>query len=408
MYIQLAWRNLWRNPKRTSVIMLAILIGVWSMIILSAFAEGMLESSIENGISTLTGHIQIHHNDFRDDPVIEHRMESPAEVDGALREKLPEGSRWAMRVRVNGIANNARHSSGVTIIGIDPQQEAEVSFIGNDAMLTGSYLSADDRQGILVGKAFAENMETEQSKKVVLMTQDRSGEIASRAFRISGIFEAEMESTEERFVFVSKAAAQEMLQLDNGITEIAVMLPERRKVEQAAEDLRAALSPETYSVETWTELLPLLEAYLNVFDGYLYLMYVVVFIAMGFGIVNTILMAVLERVREFGLLNALGMKARSIVKEVMLESCFLLLLGMLLGNLLGFGSVYIWSFYGLDLTAFAEGSEFIGMSRIIYPVLNPQDLLIANLVVLVLGLVVSLYPAIKATRFNPVDTLTRL
>jgi ABC-type antimicrobial peptide transport system permease subunit len=168
------------------------------------------------------------------------------------------------------------------------------------------------------------------------------------------------------------------------------------------------LSSDKYDVDTWQQLLPLLKTYLDVFKGYLYLMYIVVFIAMGFGIVNTILMAVMERIREFGLLNALGMKSRSIIKEVMIESFFLLVLGTSLGNVLGIFSVHAFSSNGIDFTAFAKGSEFWGMSRVIYPMVNVQNMIVANLVVLGLGVLVSLYPAVKATRFNPVDTLTRL
>jgi ABC-type lipoprotein release transport system permease subunit len=147
--------------------------------------------------------------------------------------------------------------------------------------------------------------------------------------------------------------------------------------------------------------------YLAVFEGYLYLMYVVVFIAMGFGIVNTILMAVMERMREFGLLQALGMKPVAIIKEVVLEACILLIIGMCIGNGIGCITGAVLSGIGIDLSAFAQGSEYVGMSRVIYPQLRVQDVAAANLVVFVLGVAVSLYPALKAARFHPVETLTR-
>jgi ABC-type lipoprotein release transport system permease subunit len=407
MYFQLAWRNLWRNPKRTIVIMLAILIGVWSMIVVSAFSQGALESSIQNGISTLTGHLQIHQKDYRDDPVVEHSIQDPGTITNALNNTLPSGSVWSARVRINGVVNNARHSGGITLVGIDPEREAKVSFIGT-AVTQGTYLDPEDMQGILIGRALAEKFETGKGKKLVLMSQDTTGEIASRAFTIVGIFNADMESTEKQFVFVTKEAAQEMLQLGNAISEVAILLPDRQEVNRVAESLRETLSSDKYDVDTWQQLLPLLKTYLDVFKGYLYLMYIVVFIAMGFGIVNTILMAVMERIREFGLLNALGMKSRSIIKEVMIESFFLLVLGTGLGNLLGIFSIHAFSSNGIDLSAFAKGSEFWGMSRVIYPMVKIQNMIVANLVVLGLGVLVSLYPAVKATRFNPVDTLTRL
>ena len=134
----------------------------------------------------------------------------------------------------------------------------------------------------------------------------------------------------------------------------------------------------------------------------------VVFIAMGFGVVNTILMAVFERMREFGLLKALGMRPRAIVGEVLIEAVFLLLLGTAVGNLLGWASVAALSVHGIDLSAMAAGMEMWGLSRVVYPVLSRQDLVLANAVVLLLGLVVSIYPAIKAARFTPVEAMRRI
>jgi ABC-type antimicrobial peptide transport system permease subunit len=131
----------------------------------------------------------------------------------------------------------------------------------------------------------------------------------------------------------------------------------------------------------------------------------VVFVAMGFGIVNTTLMAVFERMREFGLMKALGMKPRWILREVLLESFLLLICGMLIGNCLGFFSIYALSGNGIDLSALAAGAEYAGMSRIIYPAVETKDVVVANLTVLLLGLLVSLYPAIKAARFTPVQAL---
>ena len=405
MYLQLAWRNIWRNPRRTAVILAAVIIGVWSMIFLSALMRGIAVGMVKNGIATLTGHIQIHHKGYRDDPAIENSMFDRQVIEKALSESLPRRARWTSRVRVNAIANNARHSSGVTMVGIESLAEAKISFIGS-AISKGSYLAQDDSNGILIGQALLEKFETKIGRKLVLMAQDKQQEIASRAFRIVGVFRAEMESTEKQFVFVSRSAAQKMLKLGHGISEIAILLSDGYENRDVYKKLKAALPEDQFEVHDWRELLPFQTAYLKILDGFMWFWFLVVFVAMGFGIVNTTLMAVYERMREFGLMKALGMKPWWILREVLVESFLLLICGLIVGNFLGFLSIFALSGSGIDLSALAAGAEYAGMSRIIFPAIAVKDVLVANLTVLFLGLLVSLYPAVKASRFTPVEALT--
>ena len=196
-----------------------------------------------------------------------------------------------------------------------------------------------------------------------------------------------------------------MLKLKNGISEVSIILPDHQEVPEAATTLRTALASTNYKVHTWRELLPLVTAYLRIFDWFIFLWFIAVFVAMGFGIVNTTMMAVFERIREFGLLKALGMKPRWIIKEVLTESFFLLIMGMAIGDILGFLSVFALSGNGIDLSALAAGAEFAGISRVIYPVISAKDVVVANLVVFILGLLVSVYPAMKAARFTAVQAL---
>ncbi|MDO9528096.1 MAG: ABC transporter permease [Syntrophales bacterium] len=404
MFLRLGWRNIWRNPRRTAVIMTAIIIGVWSMIFLGALMRGITDEMVRNGIATLTGHIQVHHKGYRDDPVIENSMTNPRDVETVLGKVLPAGSRWTSRVRVNAVVSNARHTAGVTFVGIDPSREAKVSFIGG-AVAEGRYLKQDDKYGIVVGKALVDKFETKLGRKMLVMSQDTEREIASRSFRIVGIFRSEMEATEKQYVFVTRTAAQHMLKMKNEISEISVVLPDSKEVDAVADSLRRTLPSADYEIQTWRELLPLITAYLSIYDGFIFIWFVVVFIAMGFGIVNTTLMAVFERMREFGLLKSLGMKPWWVIKEVLVESFFILMIGMIIGNIFSFLSVIALSGTGIDLSSLAAGSEFVGIPKIIYPALYVKDVIGANLVVFVLGLVVSIYPAVKAARFTPIEAL---
>jgi ABC-type lipoprotein release transport system permease subunit len=404
MYLQLAWRNIWRNPRRTIVILVAVFIGVWSMVLLGALMRGIAVGMIKNGIATLTGHIQIHHKGYHDDPAIENSITDAQGVEKTLNELLPPGALWSSRVRVNAIVNNARHSSGVTMVGIDPAKEAKVSFIGT-AISNGRYLEPNDSDGIVIGEALLEKFETRIGHKLVLMSQDANQEIASRAFRIVGTFKAEMESTEKQFVFVTLAASQKMLKLGAGISEISIVLPQGYENPDVYHKLKSVLPSDKFEVHSWQELLPFQTAYLKILDGFMWFWFLIVFVAMGFGVVNTTLMAVFERMREFGLMKALGMKPWWILREVLVESFLILICGMVIGNFMGFLSIYALSGSGIDLSALAAGAEYAGMTRIIYPAVAIKDVIVANLTILLLGLLVSLYPAIKASRFTPVQAL---
>ena len=403
----LAWRNIWRNPRRTAIILAAVVIGVWSMVFLGALNRGTVEGMIENAISTLTGHLQIHLKGYRDDPAIENSIDTPGPIEEMLKERLPPGARWTSRVRVSAVASNARHYSGVTLVGIDPASEAKVSFIG-EAVTKGRYLEAGDENAILVGAAFVEKFDTRLGHKLVLMSQDTRKDIASRAFRIVGIFEAEMDSTEKQYLFVTRSAAQKMLALGGGVSEFCVLLENEDRLATLAGDLKDGLPSERYEVHTWRELLPIMTALLRIMNGFIYIWTLVTFVAMGFGIVNTTLMAVFERMREFGILKALGMRPWRIVRGVLTESFILLVLGMAGGNLLALLTLWPLAGSGIDLSSLAAGVEYAGMTRVIYPVVQSADVLTANLIVLLLGLAVSLYPALKAARFKPVEAMAHV
>lgn len=403
MHMLLAWRNIWRNPRRTWVILSAVIIGVWSMIFFGALSRGFAEAMLGNAISTLVGHLRVHATGYHEDPVLDHRLADGPALLETLRAALAPSAAMSPRVRVSAVASNARHSTGVSFVGIDPETEPRVSFYGAHIQ-AGEGLAAGDMRGIVIGHALAKQFETRPGRKLILMARDASGRIASRAFRIRGTYRAELEATEKRYVFVTLPAAQAMLDIGEAVTGVSVVLPRRAMAQKAAEAVRRAL-PQGAQVLTWEDVVPMLRAYLEIFEQFLYLWYLVVFTAMGFGIVNTILMAVLERIREFGLLKSLGFKPAWILRGVLTEASLLLIVGMALGNALGFGCLALVPDSGLNLSFFADGAEFFGVPRIVHPQVAVRDIVIANAVVLGLGLVVSLYPAQRAARITPVEAL---
>ena len=284
MHLILAWRNIWRNPRRTLVILMAVIIGVWSMIFLGALMRGMETEMVKNSIAVLTGSIQIHHKDYINDPAIENSMDNMDQLDRAMDMALEKNSLWAKRIRVSAVASNARNSDGVILVGIEPEKEAGISFIGK-AVTYGRYLYPDDENKIVVGRALLEKFDTKINNKLIVMSQNTNGEIASRAFKIVGVFKASSKAIEKQFVFVNLSQAAEMLKMNHSISEISILLPKLditgRQEHLTAEKLIATISKiypqKTVSplvVQTWQQRLPMIKAYLEMSDFFpLYLVY---------------------------------------------------------------------------------------------------------------------------------------
>ncbi|MCG8551885.1 MAG: FtsX-like permease family protein [Desulfobacterales bacterium] len=410
MQIHMAWRNVWRNPKRTGIILVAVIIGAWSMLTFCALSRGMMDSTLESALNTLTGQIQIQNSAFREDPAVENRIKNPGEVATLLDRSLPQEALWAFRIQVDGVAANAKESKGITIVGIDPEKEPGLSFYA-DATPEGALLEPGDDRAILVGQALLDTLETRIGRKLILMTQGADNDTASRAFKIKGAFKAETQATEKQYVFITITAAQKMLGIGDNVSLACIRLPGKTTLDQAqltpvVQPLANAL-PQELAALTWMDLLPLLKGYLGMFDRFMLLWYLVIFIAMAFGLVNTMLMAVLERTREFGLLKALGLKPIRIIKSVLLECLILLLTGLAAGNVLGILTSYLMS-GGIDMSFMAQGSEYWGLGRLVVPYFTVKDLLSVNAVIAGLGILVCLYPAIKAARITPVEAMTRV
>ncbi|MFV1998234.1 MAG: ABC transporter permease [Acidiferrobacterales bacterium] len=403
LLLTLGWRNLWRHTRRTVVILFAITLGVWFMIVSAAMMIGIIEQQVRGTIFNLTGHAQIHQPEYRDDPAIENSMPAPG---GALLDVLKsnEIKQWSMRVRLPAVVISERESRSVMLLGIDPEHEKELSFIGNP-VVGGRNLESINDSGLIIGRRMAEKLETRIGKRVVIMMQDKQNEVADRGFRIVGLYQAELEATETAYVFTGLKTAQKLLGMGDEISEISLITNSREGLDPLVARLRTA-SPRLESM-SWQELEPMMVTALKVYSNFMIIWYLIIFAAMAFGLTNTMLMAVFERTRELGLFQALGMRPRFIVGQVMLESLILLLIGVALGNLTGWLTTSVILADGIDLSNFARGMEQFQMASIVYFELKKDDVMVINSLVIGLGLLASLYPALKAARYVPVEAITR-
>ena len=402
--VLLAWRNLWRNHRRTLIMLGAVVVGVWAMIFMTALTMGMVNDMIEDSISVLPGHVQVHHPDYLDDPNIANLLPMPDdEIEATF---AFAGLRaWATRIKVPAVVSSERASRGVTLLGIDPQREEPMSFVDYGAV-DGRFLEGPGDDGLVIGHKLAEALETELGKRVVLMSQDPDNDIADRGFRVVGLFSADVEAYEEQYVFAGKGSLQELLGVGDRVTSIVVLGDDYRNVEPVYENVRALVDGGV-TVSRWTELDSYLGTMLRVMDGFVLVWVIVIFLALSFGLVNTLVMAVFERVREIGLMLALGMKPSSILGQIVIESMMLLVIGLAIGNLLAWATIKPLE-GGIDISVVAEGMAMMGAASVLYPQLRLEDVILANTVVLILGFFASLSPAWRASRLQPVEAITKV
>ncbi len=401
---RLAWRNLWRNHRRTMIMLTAVSIGVWAMIFMTALMRGMVNEMIRDTVRNLPGHVQIHHSEYRDDPSVVNSIPQPTgELLAAL--ESPEVVAWASRVRVPAVISSERESRSVTLLGIDPARESTISFVADD-IAEGRFLDDGADNGVIIGRKLADTLDTELGKRVVIMSQDPDNEIADRGFRVVGVFDAKTQQLEESFIFTGIKTSQKLLKIGDRVHEVAIIGPDFRNVAPMYKNIAAATGP-GFSVLPWNELDSYIGTMLGVMDGFVLVWIVVVFLALSFGLVNTLVMAVFERVREIGLMLALGMKPIMILGQIIVESLLLLLIGLAIGNALAWLSVVPLQ-GGIDVSIVAEGMEMFGASAVLYPELLIADVIMANVIVILLGFVASLSPAWRASRYQPIEAITKV
>ncbi|MGF1757059.1 ABC transporter permease [Photobacterium sagamiensis] len=399
----LAWRNLWRNYRRTLIMLFAICLGVWAMIFMTALSRGMVDGMVRDGIRNLPGHVQVHHPDYLDDPSV---VNSFAEPDARFLKALqaPEVTGWAMRVKVPAVISSERDTRGITLLGVDAKSELQISFDIQD-MVAGEFLHEENSRGVVVGAKLVEKLETRLGKRIVIMTQDPDNNIVDRGFVISGVYRSDIPGYEELYVYADRRLIQKMLAIEQKISEIAITGTDYRDNTRLKEAISAS-APANLQVQTWKERDNYLATMVDVMDGFILVWIIVIFLALSFGLINTLIMAVFERVREIGLMRALGMRGSSVLLIILLESLLLLLLGLAVGNLTALASIFLIK-DGIDVSAVAEGMAMFGAGTVLYPALELSDLVLANVVVIILGLLTCLYPAWRASRYDPIVALNK-
>ena len=396
--IQLSWRNIWRHRRRNFMLLSAILVAVATVVLANSLIRGWQAQMLDTVVANLTGHVKVMAPGYRDDPSIERAFSLPADFQPELQGI--EG--WTSRVRVPGVILSERDTRGVQLVGIDPADELEISFLA-DVALEGDFLEGPADRRVMIGAALAARLETRVGRRIVLMTQGSDGRNREAGFRVAGIFRATSTGLEKAFVFTGRESLQTLLD-STEVTELSVRLASNGKRGEAREILQRQFAGQEAS--TWDELEPTAASMFRFADLAMLIWFSIMMAALALGLVNTLVTAVMERVKELGMLRAIGMQPGMVVMQVVLESLMIVVLGVVLGILMGAGLVEYFS-EGIDLSQWAAGIESYYMGSLLVPRLLWYDLLRVLGLSLLFGLLASIFPAWRAVRVEPLEAMRR-
>jgi len=358
---------------------------------------------IENYTDLFSGHIQIHPKGFQKKMSLELSISNKDEIEPLLKNN-PQILFYSERIKNYSLISSAENSSGILLMGIDPEKEKNITKL-NKRIRRGKFLSKEKNDEIVIGKDLAEILNTDLGKKVVIMTQGADGSMTASAYRICGILDTGAEEIDKSLALINLSSTQELLVLDNKISEFVIRTNSVFAIDKITNELKNKVDSKKFEVLSWKEISPITQQWLEFDRAFSNVILLIVLIVVSAGILNTMLMAVLERIREFGIMLALGTRRKKVVFTVGLESFFLGLIGVSFGSILGLGLTNYFSEKGIDLSKFSQAFEAYYTGSIIYPRAFKGYVFLWSLIVLLVCVVTSIYPAYKAANLKPADAL---
>jgi len=401
MLLALAWKNIWRNKKRSLIILTAIALGLWAGLFSVSISIGVWEATINSTIDRNLSHIQIHKKEFKEEKLISNYIPNGNTIADEIR-KDKRVKEVSGRVLIEGMASSPTSSSGVNIIGINPENEKEVTSISS-YIQEGKFFETKKRNPVLIGKKLADKLGLKMGSKIVLTFQNIDTTLTFAAFRIAGIFKTESTNFDQSHLFVKKSDLYKTMESEPIISEIAIRLNSSDDLDSVYSKLKLDYS--SLAVETWKQLAPELEFTYEMLILELEIFLGIILAALLFGITNTMLMSVMDRIREFGVLMAVGMKRVRVFFLILIETFVLSIFGGIIGMLLGGITVWYLSDKGIDLSIFAEGLNAYGMPTQMYPVLPLYFYFVLIVMIIITAIIAAIYPSIKTIKLMPAKAI---
>ena len=402
--IKLAWRNIFRNKRRTLIASIAIGIGLAALIFVDALMIGMAENMVRTATASFLGDAQIHQEGFRDVQEVSLTIQALGEVTtGLAQEEIVE--HFTQRTLASGMVTSPANVSAVILVGVHPPTEKFLSQI-DDAITEGVYFEGESSRDIVIGAKLAELLEIGLGDRVVVtVAQAESGDLSQEMFRISGIYQFAGEDMNSGMAFVRIEKAREMLAIGNAAHEIAIKFTALAYAQDPTLPFWETYSEHGNEVLSWTELMSQLTAILEMTQYSKYIIGGIVFILVVFGIINTLFMSLYERMFEFGVLRAVGTRPFGMARVILFEAGALAIISIGIGAILGFVLTVVLGYVGIDFT----GIEMTGvtMQEVIRPITTVQQFVVYPVWLFIFTIIAGLYPARYAAKMSPAAAMRR-
>lgn len=402
MLLKIAYENLWRRRSRTLIVIIMIAVGIAVLTFMSGLYDGMVSQMVNDTIYSDTCEITVFKKDYRLTSKLSDNITEPQKLTGIL-ERHKELRAFFPRLKNDGMISSTRYSQGVKIFGIVPGQEEKVTNL-RSSIRQGEYRLTPGKKEVIIGAELAEDLKVKPKQKVVIMGQAKDKSIASAAFRVSGIVRTNNTAIDRNAVFIELKDAQELFLLPNTVSQFSIVVKEPKELKNIKNALQNELG-NNYEVFTWKELFKGLEVMQKMIDSYNAILYAIIFTVVAIGIFNIVLISVLERVREFGIMLAIGTKFSQLAKIIILESMLIGLLGFAAGSALGYLLLIYFKLFGLDLSNFSSSLEAFGMAAVMRPTVALKYFMMSATAVFITSFIASLWPIRILKKLKPVQSI---
>ncbi len=404
LVVKIAWASLSRCKIRSVLVVLMIAVSLWGVLFMEGIYDGMIEQMIGNAIRSGSGDITLFGRGYRLDNDLAKLITRTEDIDRLLGNDKRVKT-YIMRIRQDGLVATAQYSRNASIYGIE--LEAERVHGRLDSYITsGEFGFGRKNKGVILGARLADKLKVKIGKKIILSAQNRENDVSSMAFKVTGIIKTNNMALDETAIFIDRHKARDLLLVPEGVTQVCMILHNEKDIPALQGELRNYFSE--LEVFRWDEIYPALMQSRVMMEWFNLVISLIVFCVAGLGIFGVMLVSVLERLREFGIMLAVGTKFSQIRQIVMAESFFLGFFGFLAGSLLGGMTLYYFYVHGLDLTMFSKGLDAFGMDAVTYAIIRPDYFVIAFIAVLTATFLSVLPPLRFLKKAKPIEVIRKI
>ncbi|MCB9673131.1 MAG: ABC transporter permease [Alphaproteobacteria bacterium] len=397
---RMAWRNVWRNPRRSGVTIAAMAFALWVMVLYAGLVDGMLIGMQKDVLDLEVGEIQIHATGYRDDPSIYSQVPDSAKVVKTLEDA---GFRASARLTAGGLGASSTTSAGVLLTGLDPAHDGRVSELG-ERVQDGSWVDPARPDGVVIGRRLAKSLGIRLGDELLVLSQGADGSVANGLFTVTGVLGVVGDGIDRTGVFMNEGAFRDLMAVPTGAHQITLRTPPGLQLAEAKAKVMD-LVPDT-EVETWRELLPTVATMLDSTRGLITVVFFIVYVAIAILVLNAMLMAVFERIREFGVMKAIGVGPGAVLGMITLETLFQTLIAMAIGLTAAAPVAAYLAKVGVDVGVLG-GTSMLGVSmqQRWTGVYGPGTVIGPVVALAIMVTLAVLYPAAKAAWIRPLDAM---